>query len=277
MLKIRFKTVTLLFATVMILSIGAVSPVAADSNASVPTPDYIDGASPTIDTDQPIDGTVGTTSHDRFVTDSLVYDAAPEDTLPAGMDQIYAGTDNEYLNLEIEYDGSLSDSGVAVIGLDVDQRLETGTNRAGLSDYDIGVDYALVAGTDGTRESVSYLFAWNERTGEFETIAAEPSSDIVASKAEPTTDTLTVAVERASIEQPDAIDFVLTQSFQDSNQDQFVPPRNEEAITYGLNEDSNEFDFGIELQQDATVTTGDDTTITAYLDSRRESRRSRRA
>jgi len=73
MLKIRFKTVTLLFATVMILSIGAVSPVAADSNASVPTPDYIDGASPTIDTDQPIDGTVGTTSHDRFVTDSLVY------------------------------------------------------------------------------------------------------------------------------------------------------------------------------------------------------------
>ena len=37
------------------------------------------------------------------------------------------------------------------------------------------------------------------------------------------------------------------------------------------------FDFDIELQKDATVTAGDNTTITAYLDSRRESRRSRRA
>jgi hypothetical protein len=256
--------VALLFATVMMLSIVAASPAVAETNASVSTPAFVDTLPSTNDTGQSTDSTVGATSHDSFAADMLIYDADSS----GGMNQVYAGADSEYLYFEIEYEPTIPEGTVAV-ALDTDQRLATGTNSEGLSNYDIGADNALVTVIDGS-ESLSQLGEWNDRTAAFEPVASERTSDLVASKTYRRSDSVAIAVARESIANPDAIDLILAQGFQDGGSEQFIPPRDEETITFELDSRSNdsqepsEFDFGIELQQEATASPGGEATITAY-------------
>ena len=244
MSQIRCKNAVLLFTTLAVLSSVIILPPAADTNADMSLNSSSDAVSTAIDTPVNIhtedSKDVGTTtvSQNQVSGDTtLVYDVPEEDiegTLPVKIKEVYAGADPENLYFEFKYDGRLSDVGAFFVLIDSDQQSTTGEQTG--SNYNMGIDYGLGVGLRDDGTPLSLLTTWDNETGELETIAEEPSSDIVSSDVDRTTDRLIVSVDRGAIGDPTAVDFVVGQSYQNSDQMQYAPSRDKESISFTLSD-----------------------------------------
>ena len=251
----------------LVLLVSAGSAGVAASNASADGIGYSD----TTDTSDIASTTDDVTAQQAPPGNwELLIDDGQTSTGPTvGIDTISAQHTAETFYIKAEYHGDFNqeDEIDFAVFLDTDQQVLTGLNgdsssydRYNENMNDIGADYVAVAGLEGNGIWKWRNTDWDQTYRNFDYLDFDYISN-----------TVIIGIDRSNVDSPSAVDIVTSDAKPSSSENwDWAPDENEGHLTYDFNTNTSSFDFGIELQQEATASVGEAATITAYPNNNAE-------